>query len=247
MIRALEEHAPRAVVNCAVFQPVDLCESEPESAFAVNAIAVGQMARACKKAAVRLVHISTDYVFGGELRRPYREDDLPAPQSIYAASKLAGEHLVLAASETHMVVRSSGVYGRARPGHGTAPFIERMLERARAQQETRVVADQVISPTYAEDLARAIWQLLDCGGTGVFHAANRGEVSWFELAVEAFEAAGARRCLRPTSAAEYGAPAKRAPYSALDNARLRKLGIDELPRWRDGLTRYLAAYHADLA
>lgn len=242
----LSRHDASAAINCAVFQPVDLCETEPAAAFAVNATAAGDLAQECRRAGVRLVHLSTDYVFGGPLRRPFREDDLPAPQSVYAASKLAGEHLILAASEMHMVVRTSGVYGKARAGHGTTPFIERMLERATAGLETSVVTDQIISPTNAEDLATAIWALLGCGGTGLFHAANRGAASWFQVAAVAFEAAGARHLLRPTTAAEYGAPAKRAPYTALDNVRLRELARADLPQWRDGLGRYFAAHHPDL-
>lgn len=240
----LAAHSPRAVVNCAVYQPVDLCESEPHAAFAVNATGAGLLARACQRAGARLVHLSTDYVFGGELRRPYREDDLPGPLNVYAASKLAGEHLVLAASEMHMVVRTSGVFGTARRGHGRPPFIQVMLERARAGLETQVVNDQVVSPTHAEDLARGIWGLLGCGGTGVFHVANRGAISWFDVAALAFEAAGARHLLRPTTAHEFGAPAKRPAFSALDNARLRGLGLDDLPRCSAGLERYLAADRA---
>lgn len=243
---ALEKHDPRVAINCAVFQPVDLCESEPEAAFAVNAIAVGQLAQMCRRSAVRLVHLSTDYVFGGPLRRPFKESDLPAPQNVYAASKLAGEHLALAASETHAVVRTSAVYGTAREGHGTASFVERMLERALAGQATRVVTDQVVSPTSAEELARAIWGLLECGGTGVFHAAGRGEGSWFDVAKEVFKAADAIRLLSPTTAAEFGAPAPRADYTALDNARLRKLGVPELPPWRRALHDHLVREHPEL-
>jgi dTDP-4-dehydrorhamnose reductase len=242
----LERYRPAAAINCAVFQPVDLCESEPETAFAVNAVAVGWLAQACRRAGVRLVHLSTDYVFGGPLRIPRTEQDTPEPQNVYAASKLAGEHLVLAASETHMVVRTSAVYGRAREGHGTAPFVERMLGRALAGEETRVVTDQIISPTWAEDLARAVWGLLDCGGSGVFHAAGSGEGTWFDIAAAAFKAAGARKLLRPTTAAEFGAPAKRAPYTALDNARLRQLGLPDLPPWRQSLDRYLRTTYPDL-
>ncbi len=243
---ALEQHEPRVAINCAVFQPVDLCESEPEAAFRVNAQAAGGLAQACRRAAARLVHISTDYVFGGARRKPYNEDHLPAPLSIYATSKLAGEHLVLAASPTHMVVRTSGVYGTAREGHGTMPFIERMLERALAKMGTQVVTDQVISPTNAEDLARGIWGLLGCGGTGVFHVANRGELSWFQVAEFVFEKAGTRRFLAPTTVAEYGAPAPRPAYTALDNKRLRRLGLPDLPPTREALQRYFATRHPDL-
>ncbi len=242
----LQDQRARAAVNCAVFQPVDLCETEPAQAFRVNATAAGTLALACKRAATRLVHLSTDYVFGGVRRVPFRESDLPAPQSVYAASKLAGEHLVLAASEMHMVVRTSAVYGRARQGHGTPPFIERMLERARQGAETRVVNDQVVSPTYAIDLAAAIWELLGCGACGLFHVANTGQATWFEIAEIVFNAVGARRHLGPTTAAEFGAPAKRSDYTALDNAALRELGLHDLPHWRDAMSRYFAANHPDL-
>ena len=242
----LQDHAARAAINCAVFQPVDLCETEPTEAFLVNATAAGILARACKRSATRLVHLSTDYVFGGPRRVPFRETDLPAPQSVYAVSKLAGEHLVLAASETHTVVRTSAVYGRARPGHGTLPFIERMLDRARRGLETRVVNDQVVSPTYAVDLALTIWKLLACGASGLFHVANKGQATWFELAEIAFDAVGARRHLGPTTASDFAAPAKRSDYTVLDNAALRDLGLPDLPHWRDAMGRYFAANHPDL-
>lgn len=246
LVAVLDRYRPRAAINCAVFQPVDLCESEPGAAFAVNATGAGHLATACRRAGVRLVHLSTDYVFGGPLRRPYRETDLPAPQNLYAASKLAGEHLVLAASEVNMVIRTSSVYGKARAGSGTIPFVERMLERARTGQETRVVTDQVVSPTSAEDLARAIWRLLGYGGTGLFHAAGRGEGTWFEVAKIVFKAAAAIEHLKPTTAAEFAAPARRAAYTSLDNVRLRKLGLDDLPPWRESLATYLAQRHPDL-
>ena len=124
---ALQQHQPAAVVNCAVFQPVDLCESEPEKAFLINAIAAGWLATSCRAAGVRLLHLSTDYVFGGERQMPYREEHCPRPLSLYAASKLAGEHLVLAAASTHAVVRASAIFGHAAPGHGSRSFVERIV------------------------------------------------------------------------------------------------------------------------
>lgn len=244
--RALAEHEPRVAINCAVFQPVDLCEDEPEAAFAVNAIGVGQLAEACRRASARLVHLSTDYVFSGPLRKPYTESALPAPLNVYAASKLAGEQLALAASETHTVVRTSSVFGMAAEGHGSTCFVERMLERALAGEATRVVNDQIVSPTSAVELARAIWGLLECGATGVFHAAGRGEATWFEVAKEVFKAADAIEHLSPTTAAEFGAPARRAAYTALDNQRLRQLGIEDLPPWRRALHAHLERWHPDL-
>ena len=119
------------------------------------------------------------------------------------------------------------------------PQHARMLERALAGQETRVVTDQVVSPTRAEDLARAIWGILSVGGTGIFHAAGQGDGTWFEVAAMAFKAAGTRQLLKPTTAAEFAAPARRSPYTALENRRLRELGLPDLPPWRESMARYL--------
>ena len=244
---ALEQHRPSAVFNCAVFHPVDLCETQPERAFSVNAIGVRHLAWACRSRGVRLVQVSTDYVFAGEQRVPYKEEARPCPLSVYAASKLAGEHLALAASPTHMVVRTSAVFGRPTAGHGSVCFIERMLERAHAGQPTRVVNDQFVSPTYAVDLAATLWELLACGGSGVYHVANRGACSWFDIARVVFDAAGKRPLLAPTTASEFGAPAQRPQYSALDNAQLRMLGLPDLRPWQEALRAFLRKHHAELA
>ena len=122
--RMLEALQPAAVINCAVFQPVDLCEAEADSAFRVNATGAGIVARECAQRDIPLTHLSTDYVFGGDQTRPHVESDCPRPLSIYAASKLAGEHLVLAASSRHRVVRTSAVFGHSLPGHGLGSFID---------------------------------------------------------------------------------------------------------------------------
>lgn len=240
----LDEQRPAAVVNAAVFQPVDLCEQEPSRAFAVNAAGPGFLAAACKERGVRLIHISTDYVFDGTRSEPYTEDDCPAPLSVYARSKLAGEHVVLTADERHCVVRTCSVYGR--PGAGTPPFVERMLQRALAGKPTRVVADQVLSPTYNVDLAAALWRLIDSAAAGLFHLAGGSEASWYDLAEEVFRRAGRPDLLTPTTAAEFAAPAPRAPYSALTSLRYDELGIAPLPGWQDGLARHFADYHPDL-
>ncbi|MFQ5743751.1 MAG: dTDP-4-dehydrorhamnose reductase [Acidobacteriota bacterium] len=239
VVAIVDELRPSAVVNCAVFQPVDLCEQQPQSAFAVNAIAAGGVANVCAERSIPLLHLSTDYVFGGDQHTPYAEDDRPRPLSAYAVSKLAGEQLVLAASPAHRVVRTSAVFGRAAEGHGTLPFAVRMLARARSGEPTKVVDDQIVSPTYAPHLAQCVWQLLWGEETGVFHVAGGGECSWYELARRVFEWAGRSELLAATSTAEFGAPARRPAYSALDNRRLRQLGLDGLPSWEEGLATYL--------
>ena len=242
----LEQHAPTTVINAAVFQPVDLCESEPARAFAVNAAGPGYLAAACTARAIRLIHISTDYVFDGARRVPYAEHDCPAPLSVYARSKLAGEHVVLAAGERHCVVRTAAVYGRARPGSRTVPFVERMLQRALDGEATRVVDDQVLSPTYADDLAAALWRLADREAPGVLHLGGDTPASWYELAEEVFRRAGRPDLLSRTSSAEFGAPAPRAPYSVLRSTRLPEVGLEPLPGWRDGLARHFADAHPEL-
>lgn len=246
MATILEELEPRAVINCAVFQPVDLCEDRPQEAFRVNAVAAGQVAEACAARAVPLFHLSTDYVFDGSRREPWPEDACPGPLSVYAASKLAGEHLVLAASPRHRVVRTAAVFGTPAPGHGNLPFVERMLERARAGEPTRVVDDQVVSPTWNRHLARALWELLEVESGGVVHVVNRGETSWYGLARILFEAVGRPDLLSPTTAAEFDAPARRPAYSALETGRLRRLGLEELSPWREALGAYLREAHPGL-
>jgi dTDP-4-dehydrorhamnose reductase len=235
---ALDEHRPSVAINATVFQPVDLCEREIGRAFAVNAAAAGLLAARCAVRRVRLVHLSTDYVFDGAQRSPYGEEDCPRPLSVYAASKLAGEHLVLAADPAHTVVRTSSVYGQPAAA-GTASFVVRMLERARAGQPTRVVDDQVVSPTFADDLAAAIWQLLDTDAAGIVHLAGSSPASWYQVAEHVFAAVGRRDLLQATTSKEYGAPAPRPAYSALRSVRLEALGIAPLAGVEDRLARFI--------
>jgi dTDP-4-dehydrorhamnose reductase len=236
---AVDKYEPAAVFNCAVFQPVDLCESELDAAFRINSGGAGIVARECARRDIPLTHLSTDYVFGGNTTRPYVETDCPRPLSVYAASKLAGEYLVLAASSRHRVVRTSAVYGHSMPGHGLGSFVDRMLERARAGMETRVVDDQVVSPTYSIHLAKALWELVGRPEAGIFHAAGGGQCSRYDLARRVFEAASSAHLLSRTTSAEFGAPARRPAYSALDNERIRGLGLPDLPPWERGLEIYL--------
>ena len=239
IVEALDQHQPAAVLNTVVFQPVDRCESEVAAAFAVNATAAGSLAAACARRGIRLIHLSTDYVFDGKQREPYTEGACPAPLSVYAASKLAGEHLVLTAHPGHCVVRTSSVYGKPQEAGGTLPFVARMLERARAGEATRVVADQVVSPTHADDLAMALLQLLDAEAAGILHAAGNTPASWYDLAERVFEFAGRTDLLGRTTSVEFGAQAPRPAYSALASNRLADFGIEPLPGWHQGVERYL--------
>jgi dTDP-4-dehydrorhamnose reductase len=188
--RALEEHRPEVVLNCAAFHNVELCESQEDDAWATNVRAVKRLAEACTGAGARLVHLSTNYVFDGQGAEPYAEGDDPSPRSVYAITKLAGEHAALAYNPDALVVRSAGLYGL----HGSASkggnFVQRMLGRAREQGALRVVADQRLQPTYTADLARAIVDALADGERGVLHLTNAGACSWHEFTVAIMREAG---------------------------------------------------------
>jgi len=228
---------PALVVNCAAFHNVDLCESQPDRAFAVNALAVDRAAALCAARDIAFLTISTDYVFDGNASAPYREEDCPRPISAYGASKLAGEELVLRRALKAFVVRTCGVYGvHASKSKGT--FIDRIVTQARSGETPRVVHDVIGSPTYAGHLAIALRAIVASGAYGLYHACNVGPVSWYDFARAALELAGIAHPIEPISAAQWKAPARRPAFSALENAKLDRLGI-AMPSWREGIAAYL--------
>jgi dTDP-4-dehydrorhamnose reductase len=231
---------PDVVFNATAYNRVDAAESEPERAFAVNALAPRALALAARAAGALLVHVSTDYVFDGALTRPYLEDDLAHPLSVYGASKLAGERHVLASGAKALVVRTSGVLGRRGSAQKGGSFVDRILAQARAGKPLRVVADQVFAPTSAGELARALVELVRLGARGLCHVTNQGSCSWHELAKAALAAAGLERPVEPIAAAELGLPARRPAYSVLDTSRGRALGLPPLRPWKDALADIVA-------
>ncbi len=242
--RTIGELTPAVVVNTAAFHRVDDIEADPRPAFLVNAVAVHHLARACTRHGARLVHFSTDYVFGAGAPGPYAENAPPAPLSAYGTSKLAGESLVRQASPRHLVVRSSGLYGVAGSSGKGGNFVETMLRLARDGRPIRVVADQVLAPTYTADLADAVARLLAADPPGgVYHLTNAGACSWFAFAERIFELAGLAPALTPTTSAAFGAPARRPANSVLLDTRAADLGLAPLRPWSEALRAYLAAKH----
>jgi dTDP-4-dehydrorhamnose reductase len=231
---------PEVVVNTAAFHNVPRCETEPATAFAVNAVAPRALAVACTEIGARLVHVSTDYVFDGLKGAPYLESDRPNPLNVYATSKLAGEYGVLNAGGSHQVVRSSGLYGvrpcRAKGGN----FVDTITRLAREQPVVRVVDDEVLTPTFTADLAIQIRALALDGPPGLFHATAQGQCSWYEFARVVFDRLQLHTPLEPTTVAAFASPVRRPFYSVLDNAALRAAGLDCLRPWRDALEDYLA-------
>ena len=233
------KHRPSLILNTAAYHRVDECEDLPERAFAVNAIAVRELAIAAKEIGATLVHFSTDYVFDGRQRSPYREVDRPGPLSAYATSKLAGEYFVQAVLERHYLIRTCGLYGMAGSRSKAGNFVETMLRLAADGREIRVVGDQIVTPTSAKELAHKVRQLVETDAYGLYHITNNGECSWYQFARTVFELAGLTPDLIETTSAAHGARAARPAYSVLDNANLRSLDLDDLSDWRDALEAYL--------
>ncbi|HEX6509270.1 MAG TPA: dTDP-4-dehydrorhamnose reductase [Chloroflexota bacterium] len=232
--------APDVIVNTAAFHRVDLCESEPEQSFLVNAAAPQRLARWCAEHGSVLVHFSTDYVFDGRKGRPYTEDDPIAPLSVYGTSKSAGEMAIRATTDRHLIVRTTGVYGVAGVGTPHGNFVETMLRLAGKGAPVSVVADQILTPTYARDLAEAVVRLVEGQVTGTVHVTGSGECSWYDFAAEIFRLAGVATPIVPTTQGERPVPAARPAYSVLAHERLRSLGIPEPLPWKLGLAAYMA-------
>jgi len=235
---------PDLVINCAAYHRVDDIERDAAQALAVNALAVHRMALVCREVGAALLHISTDYVFDGAKSAPYVETDPPNPLSAYGTSKLAGELLLRAAWPKHYIVRTCGLYGLAGASgkaglRSSGNFVNTMLRLAAEGRPIRVVSDQTCTPTFTRDLAAQIALLIETEAYGTYHATNAGACTWYEFACEIFRLAGLSVEVQPISSAEYGAPARRPPYSVLENHALRALGIDRMRPWQAALAEYI--------
>lgn len=237
---AVASFDPEVVINSAAYNQVDVAEQEPVAAFQVNALAVRNIALACRQSGARLVHFSTDYVFDGETTRPYVETDQTHPLGAYAVSKLAGELYAQAYLKSTLIVRTSGVFGPCGLKTNRGNFIELMLRLAASGQTIRVVEDHVASPTYAPALAARTADLVERGIAGVIHAGGGTPISWYEYAKLIFEAAGISPVLRPTNEREYRTSAHRPKFSALSNQKMESFGITPMPSLKDAISTYLA-------
>ncbi|GAA2728835.1 dTDP-4-dehydrorhamnose reductase [Streptomyces nogalater] len=232
---AFAAHRPRVVVNCAAFTDVDGAESRWAEAMRVNGGGPRLLARRCARHGVRLIHVSTDYVFPGDTRSPYGESDAPGPRTVYGRSKLAGERAVLSLlPDTGTVVRTAWLYG----GQGRS-FVRTMLERAPDDGHVDVVNDQWGQPTWAGDVARLLVTLARTPpdrARGIFHATNAGAATWYELAREVFRLAGADpERVRPVATADRPGPAPRPACTVLGHDRWRLVGVAPPRDWRAAL------------
>lgn len=224
----LDRIDPTEVINCAAYTRVDKAEEEEDLATLINGTAVGALADWCAQRERRLLTFSTDYVFNGQATSPYVESSPPDPINAYGRSKLVGEEL--AVDRGALVVRSSWVISGSHPN-----FVATMITLA-AERSVQVVNDQWGCPTVAVDLAEASWSALQKGAIGILHLTNQGPTTWYQLARAAVDLAGLDQdSLIPCSTDEYPTKAARPAYSVLDSERLKGLGLDRLPDWRDSL------------
>jgi dTDP-4-dehydrorhamnose reductase len=232
---------PDVVVNCAAYNFVDKAESEPATAFAVNAWAVRDLATICRDLDCTLVHFSTDYVFGldGNRTTPFAETDAPGPVSVYGLSKLAGEYLVRSTCPKHFVIRTCGLYGVWGSGGKGGNFVETMLRLAGQGKPIRVVNDQRCTPTFTADVAAATASVIATEAFGLYHITNAGDCTWYELAKETFRLAGLNPDVSPITSAQFGAAARRPAYSVLSNQKLQSLGVSPPRPWTDALAAYM--------
>ena len=236
--RLFQSAKPSLVLNCAAHTAVDRCEDEPHLADAINGSGPQYLAEHCQEYGAKLVHFSTDFVFDGQNDRPYRPDDTPAPLSTYGKSKLLGEERIKrVAPLSWLTIRTSWLFG----GHGNC-FPKIIVDRASSGHVLKVVNDQVGCPTYAADLAQAVFELLDRGAEGIWHVTNCGATSWFEFAKSIVEEFGISAELLPISTAQWISmrpkQATRPSYSVLDPEPYAKLTGRRMRDWRDALRDY---------
>ena len=224
-------------INCAAYTAVDKAEDEKDAAFLVNARGAGLLAEACKLHDRYFISISTDYVFDGNSKEAYKEDDPTGPLNIYGASKLKGEEFIMQANPESIIIRTSWLYATA--GNN---FVNTMLRLMKEKKDISVVDDQKGSPTFAGDLANAILTIISSGKwvPGIFHFCNKGITSWFGFAEEIRKIAGVSSKLIPITTEEYPRPAKRPKNSVLSTERIERVYNMSIPGWKESLGKMLA-------
>jgi len=227
----LAARRPDWVFNCAAYNAVDRAEAEPDAAHAINSQGPFNVATACARYQSRMIHFSTNFVFDGNLERPYLESDQPSPQSAYARSKLDGERRVLEALPEALILRTAALFG----GNRGQSFPERMVQRIKEGGQLRVVSDQRVNPTYTGDLARAALELAEKGEGGIFHTVCDGCCTWYEFARAVLEEVWLPARVEAVSTAEFAAPARRPLNGCLGSERTHPLR-----HWRESLHEWAA-------
>ncbi|NNC94758.1 MAG: dTDP-4-dehydrorhamnose reductase [Chitinophagales bacterium] len=233
------------VVNCAAYTAVDDAEDNAERAFAINSKAAGLLAKACATNSIKLVHISTDFVFNGESSVPYKETDETAPINVYGRSKLDGEKNILASCSDAVIIRTSWLYSQYENN-----FLNTMIRLGQERNELNVVNDQIGSPTYATDLAKAILKIThlpDHWSSGIYHYSNEGICSWFDFASAIMEMAKLQCKINPIPSSDYPTKAERPKFSVLDNSKIMRQFDLSIPNWKTSLEKCIKKKMNELA
>jgi len=251
VFKTVQEVRPEVVIHAAAYTDVDGCESDSETAFAVNRDGTWNVAQACAEMGCRLIYYSTDYVFDGAQATPYVETDLPNPRTIYGKSKLAGEEAILESLDDFAILRIAWVYGRQGKN-----FVKTMIRLGNQQSADRqagksvpplkVVNDQIGNPTWTEEIVRQTVAVLEHDLQGVFHATSEGVASWYEFARLIFENLHMGVDIQPCTTAEFPRPAPRPAHSALENGRLKQAGLNVMRDYRIALEEFLGRYGQEL-
>lgn len=242
--RALDTEEYTHIVNCAAFTAVDKAEADQTICYRINADAVKNLASAASRHGVKVIHISTDYVFDGKASKPYRESDKVNPLSHYGTSKRKGEMVLLSLCPDAIIIRTAWLYSP----HGSN-FVKTMLRLGRQQKEVRVVSDQVGTPTNASDLAEAIVAILRSRQwvPGIFHFTDEGVCSWYDFTKAIFRAAGIKGCkVVPINTEDYPSPVTRPQYSVLDKTLIKKTYGLEIPHWEESLILAISQFPANI-
>ncbi|CEQ10459.1 dtdp-4-dehydrorhamnose reductase [[Clostridium] sordellii] len=224
---------PDVIINCAAHTAVDLCETDIDNAYRINAIGPRNLAIASEKVGAKFVQVSTDYVFDGTATKAYKEDCLTSPNSIYGTSKLMGEEFTKSFSSKYFIIRTAWLYGEGNN------FVKTMLKLAETNKEINVVNDQFGSPTSTVDLAKAIISLIKTEYYGTYHGTCEGECSWYDFAKKIFEIKNIDIKVNPVTSDEFKRPAPRPKYSVLDNFMLKLVGLNSFRNWEESLKEYL--------
>ena len=236
----LKQARPQVLFNTAAMHNVEVCEANPTKAFEVNSLGARNLAVLSNELDFTLFHISTDYVFDGTKKIPYIETDNALPLNVYGNTKLSGENFIRTIAKKYYVVRVSGLYGtnpcRAKGGNN---FVKTMLSLAKEKDEIRVVNDEVLTPTFTEDIANQLVVMSKMHEYGLYHVVAQGNCSWYRFAAKIFDLTAIKIKLTIASPGEFVAKVPRPKYSALENSRLKAHNLDIMPRWEDGLQKYL--------
>lgn len=237
--KILESKKPDLVLNTAAYHIVPEAERFAEKAFRINGIGVLNLAKVCHDLDIRLVHYSTDYVFDGKKQKPYTEDDRTNPLSVYANTKLSGEYFALNNCDKSYVIRISGIYGKVPCRAKGGNFVTTMIKLANEKPEVRVVNDEILTPTPTYHIAKNTAALIKTDAYGLYHMSCEGECSWYEFAKVIWETLKLKTPLYQASVKDFPLVVKRPFYSVLENKNLNKLGINEMPEWKEALVEFL--------